>query len=65
MESAGEYCWGFAGGVYMIRAIKRVHSMRLILPSWHAQGKRAKALNPIAQKNSPSTSPATMHSAPE
>lgn len=50
MESAGARSWGIAGGVYLLRAIKRVHSMRLITPKWNSQGMRAKALRPIAQK---------------
>ncbi len=39
-----------AGGVYVLRAIKRTHGMRLITPKWKTQGVRAKALRPIAQK---------------
>jgi hypothetical protein len=50
MENAGARWWPFAGGVYLLHAIKRVHSMRLITPKWHTQGVRAKALRPIAQK---------------
>jgi SAM-dependent methyltransferase len=41
------------GGVYLVRAIKRVHGMRLILPQWRDREARAKALSPIAQKESP------------
>lgn len=50
MENAGSRWWPFAGGVYFLHAIKRVHSMRLITPKWNAQLVRAKALRPIAQK---------------
>ena len=50
MESAGERWWGFSGGVYMLHAIKRVHSLRLITPKWNPATVRAKALRPIAQK---------------
>jgi hypothetical protein len=32
MEAAGHRWWSFAGGVYLLRAVKRVHSMRLIMP---------------------------------
>lgn len=53
IEPAGERCWGFAGGVYLVRAVKRVHSMRLILPNWRERSRRAKALSPVAQKESP------------
>lgn len=50
MEPAGDRWWGFAGSVYMIRAIKRVHGMRLILPAWNKRKLGAKALTPIARK---------------
>jgi SAM-dependent methyltransferase len=50
LESAGGRWWGFAGSVYMLRAIKRTHGMRLIMPNWRTQSLRAKALRPIAQK---------------
>ena len=51
-ESAGRRWWKFSGAVYMLRAVKRVHSMRLITPNWRDQSVRAKALRPIAQKES-------------
>ena len=51
MEAAGDRWWPLAGGVYFLLAKKRVHSMRLIVPSWKerlaAQGRVA----PAAQKN--------------
>jgi SAM-dependent methyltransferase len=50
MERAGARWWGFAGGVYLLRAIKRTHSMRLIMPKWRQSAVGAKALRPIAQK---------------
>ncbi|MGB4467048.1 MAG: class I SAM-dependent methyltransferase [Azovibrio sp.] len=52
MELAGDRWWGFAGSIYMIRAIKRVHGMRLIIPNWRNQQVqvKAKALTPIARK---------------
>jgi SAM-dependent methyltransferase len=50
LESAGARWWGFAGSVYVLRAIKRTHGMRLIMPNWRTQSLRAKALRPIAQK---------------
>ncbi len=53
METAGERCWGFAGGVYLVHAVKRVHSMRLVMPRWRDRTRQAKALSPIAQKESP------------
>ncbi|HJW02654.1 MAG TPA: class I SAM-dependent methyltransferase [Azospira sp.] len=50
MEQAGDRWWGFAGGVYLLRAVKRVPGMRLLLPAWRDRMARAKALAPIAQK---------------
>lgn len=50
MELAGDRWWGFAGGVYVLRAIKRVHGMRLIEPKWKTQKLGARALRPISGK---------------
>jgi SAM-dependent methyltransferase len=50
IENASDRWWNFSGGVYVLRAIKRTHGMRLITPKWKTQGVRAKALRPIAQK---------------
>jgi SAM-dependent methyltransferase len=50
MESAGDRWWPFAGAVYLIQAIKRVHGMRLIMPVWRDRLARAKALASVAQK---------------
>ena len=50
MELAGDRWWGFAGGVYVLRAIKRVHGMRLIEPKWRKQKMAARALRPISGK---------------
>ncbi|EXI76407.1 MAG TPA: class I SAM-dependent methyltransferase [Candidatus Accumulibacter phosphatis] len=52
IESAGNRWWSFAGGVYLLRAIKRVHGMRLILPSWKRQRSAAKALSALSKKES-------------
>jgi SAM-dependent methyltransferase len=35
METAGDRWWMVSGGVYFVRAIKRVHGMRLIMPKWN------------------------------
>ena len=50
MERAGRRWWNISGAVYMLRAVKRTHGMRLITPNWKKKGVRAKALRPIAQK---------------
>ncbi len=49
LELAGDRWWGFAGGVYMIRAVKRVASMRLLQPSWRERLASRKALAPITR----------------
>ncbi|MBL8406700.1 MAG: class I SAM-dependent methyltransferase [Candidatus Accumulibacter phosphatis] len=53
MEAAGDRWWAFAGGVYLLRAIKRVHGMRLILPSWKQQRSPRKALSIVSKKEIP------------
>lgn len=50
METAGDRWWSFAGGVYLLRAVKRVCGMRLILPPWNRNKLPAKALTAITQK---------------
>jgi SAM-dependent methyltransferase len=50
VENAGRRWWGFSGGVYVLRAIKRTHGMRLITPNWRKKAVAAKALRPIARK---------------
>lgn len=50
MELAGDRWWGFSGGVYLLRAIKRTHGMRLITPKWRSKAVNGKALRPVAQK---------------
>ena len=32
LERAGDRWWALGGGVYLIHAVKRVHSMRVLLP---------------------------------
>lgn len=49
LEAAGDRWWALAGGVYFLQARKRVHGMRLIMPSWNEK-MAAKALAPAAQK---------------
>ena len=50
MEAAGDRWWGFAGGVYLLRAVKRVRGMRLILPGWSQQSSTRKAFTAITNK---------------
>ena len=51
MEAAGDRWWPFAGAVYIVQAIKRVHGMRLIMPAWNARMAQAKALAAVPQKS--------------
>jgi SAM-dependent methyltransferase len=50
MEAAGDRWWSFAGGVYLLRAVKRVHGMRLILPAWSPRRVPRKAVSAVARK---------------
>jgi SAM-dependent methyltransferase len=50
MEPAGDRWWAMGGGVYFIQAIKRVHGMRLLTPSWKEPAKAAQALAPATRK---------------
>lgn len=53
MEAAGDRWWSFGAGVYLLRAVKRVHAMRLILPAWNQRRSRRKALSALTQKEVP------------
>ena len=50
LELAGDRWWGFGGGVYLLRAVKRTHGLRLIMPNWKKTAVRGKALRPVAQR---------------
>lgn len=50
MEAAGDRWWSFAGGVYLLRAVKRVRGMRIILPAWKQKPVPRKALTAVTQK---------------
>lgn len=50
LEAAGDRWWSFAGGVYLLRAVKRVRGMRLIMPAWIPKKSPAKALTPVTHK---------------
>jgi SAM-dependent methyltransferase len=51
MEQAGARWWPIAGGVYVVRAVKRVHGMRIITPAWRKERARRRAFAPIPQRN--------------
>jgi SAM-dependent methyltransferase len=50
-EEAGARWWPLAGGVYVVRAVKRVHGMRLITPAWRQERARRRALAPMPQRS--------------
>jgi SAM-dependent methyltransferase len=51
MEKAGARWWPILGGVYVVRAVKRVHGMRVITPAWRKERARRRALAALPQKN--------------
>lgn len=56
METAGARWWPIAGGVYVIRAVKRVHGMILVTPAWRKERARRRALAAMTQRNGHVTS---------
>jgi SAM-dependent methyltransferase len=57
MEKAGDRWWPICGGVYVVRAVKRVRGMRLVTPNWKNGRTTARALAPVARRE-PATVPA-------
>ena len=51
MEKAGARWWPIAGGVYVVRAIKRVQGIRLITPAWRKERARRRAFAYTPQRN--------------
>ena len=51
LEQAGARWWPHLGGVYVVRAVKRVHGMRLVTPAWRKERARRRALAAIPQRN--------------
>ena len=37
MDKAGARWWPVTGGVYVVRAVKRVHGMRIVTPAWRQE----------------------------
>ena len=50
LEKAGDRWWPITGGVYVVRAVKRVAGMRLVTPAWKNGGSRVKVLAPVARR---------------
>ena len=55
MEKAGARWWPVTGGVYVVRAVKRVHGMRIVTPAWRQERARRRALAPVSQRNATAT----------
>lgn len=53
MEKAGDRWWPIAAGVYVVRAIKRVHGMRLIKPRWKNAAAQRKFFTTAVRKLRP------------
>jgi SAM-dependent methyltransferase len=51
MEKAGARWWPIAGGVYVVRAVKRVHGVRIVTPAWRQERARRRALAAIPQRS--------------
>jgi SAM-dependent methyltransferase len=51
MERAGDRWWPICGGVYVVRAVKRVQGMRIVTPAWRQSGARVRALATVAQRD--------------
>jgi len=51
MEKAGARWWPIMGGSYVVRAVKRVHGMRIVTPAWRRERARRRALAAVPQRN--------------
>jgi SAM-dependent methyltransferase len=51
MDKAGARWWPVTGGVYVVRAVKRVHGMRIVTPAWRRERARRRALAPVSQRS--------------
>ncbi|MGQ0511473.1 MAG: class I SAM-dependent methyltransferase [Betaproteobacteria bacterium] len=51
MEKAGARWWPIMGGAYVVRAVKRVHGMRVITPAWRRERARRRAVAAVSQRN--------------
>ena len=51
MEKAGDRWWPIAGGVYVVRAIKRTVGMRLVTPTWRERTARKAVMVQVARKD--------------
>lgn len=51
MDKAGARWWPVLGGVYVVRAVKRVAGLRLVTPAWRQERARRRALAPVTQSS--------------
>ncbi|HEX7053536.1 MAG TPA: methyltransferase domain-containing protein [Burkholderiales bacterium] len=51
MDKAGARWWPVLGGVYVVRAVKRVAGLRLVTPAWRRERARRRALAPVANRS--------------
>ena len=50
MEAAGDRWWPFAGGIYVLEAVKRVQGMRIIQPRWSERRAPRRALAAVPRR---------------
>ena len=51
MDPAGARWWPVLGGVYVVRAVKRVAGLRLVTPAWRQERARRRALSPVTNRS--------------
>jgi hypothetical protein len=51
MEKAGDRWWPICGGIYVVRAVKRVRGMKLVAPQWKNGPVAVKALANAARRD--------------
>jgi SAM-dependent methyltransferase len=51
MDKAGARWWPVLGGVYVVRAVKRVAGLRLVTPAWRQERARRRALAPVTNRS--------------
>jgi len=61
MDKAGARWWPLLGGIYVVRAVKRVHGMRLVTPAWRVERARRGALAPVSQRGTATRSHKNHH----
>ena len=57
MDVVGDRWWSYAGGVYLLRAVKRLRGMRLVFPNWNVKKSRTEVLRPVVHKENKGNEP--------